>query len=208
MKYLRKIIFNYTVFPQLILLLFFPGTVSAQTVKYSRQEAYINNPDNLQLAAIIAGNHHLLSFSRNEDPEIFIYNAALELINKKRLPFKFPEKAAVNIIPFDDFYYCSIHPRFSQDYLFYKVDGAGNITDMSVSFKKLLRSQSANLKVNFQLIPNQHQLWMVYHTALDDPEKSTVVMVQTDSLLNVVFAHKVQYDFKMSEEKLQHEVLI
>jgi len=192
----------------ILLLLANARNVTAQTVKYSREEAYINNPDDLQLVANIAGNHHLLSFSHNEDPEIFIYNAALELINKKRLPFKFPEKAAVNIIPFDDFYYCSIHPRFSQDYLFYKVDGAGNVTDMSDLFKKLLRSQSANLKVNFQLIPNKGELWMVYHTALEDPEKSTVMMVQTDSLLNAVFMHKVQYDFKMVEEKLQHEVLI
>jgi hypothetical protein len=192
----------------ILLLLGDTGMVAAQTVRYSREEAYINNPDDLQLAANIAGNHHLLSFSHNEEPEIFIYNGMLELIAKKTLQFKFPEKAAISIIPFDDFYYCSVHPRFSQEYLFYKIDGAGNITDMSVPFKKLLHSQSANLKVNFQLIPNKRELWMVYHTALDDPEKSTVVMVRTDSLLNVVFAHKVQYDFKMTEEKLQHEVLI
>jgi hypothetical protein len=191
-----------------LLLPAFAGSLIAQTVHYSREEAYINNPDGLQLVANIAGNHHLLRFSFNEDPEIFIYNATLELVNKIRLPFKYPEKAAINIIPFDDFYYCSIHPRFSQDYLFYKIDGAGNSIDMSAAFKKLLRSQSANLKVNFQLIPNQNELWMVYHTALDDPEKSTVVMLQADSLLNLVFAHKVQYDFKMNEEKLQQEVLI
>jgi hypothetical protein len=180
----------------------------AQTIKYSREEAYIDNPDNLQLVANIAGNHHLLSFSHNESPQIFIYNAELELITKAKLPFKFPEKSATSIIPFDKFYYISIHPRFSQEYLFWKIDAGGNATDLSIAFNRLLRSQSANLKVNFQLIPNQNQLWMVYHTALDDPEKSTVVMLQTDSLLNMVFAHKVQYDFKMNEEKLQHEVLI
>jgi hypothetical protein len=204
----RIAIQKYRIIIYLVMLLGYSNIVAAQVMKYSREEVYLNNPDDIQLVANVAGNHHLLSFSNNEDPEIFIFNPGLELITKTRLPFKFPEKPAVSIIPFDDFYYLSIHPRFSQEYLFWKIDGTGNVTDLSIPFEKLLRSQSANLKINFQLIPNQNQLWMVYHTALDDPEKNTVVMLQTDSLLNVVFAHKVQYDFKINEEKLQQEVLI
>jgi hypothetical protein len=190
----------------ILLLMFFAGT--AQTISYSREDAYINNPDDFQLVADVAGNHHLLSFSHDEKPELFIYNSQLELVTKTRMPFKYPERASLRIIPFDNFYYVFIHPRFSQRYLLWKVDSRGNCTDMSDALLKLLQTQSSSIKLGFLLIPNKDQLWMVYHTQLDDPEKSTVVMVQTDSLLNVVFTHQVNYEFKMNEEKLQQEVVI
>src|SRR4051812_28400221 len=102
----RITISKYLIVVCSLLLIQNVNTTAAQMVKYSREEVYINNPDDLQLVANIAGNHHMLSFSHNEDPEIFIYNAALEFVAKKTLPFKFPEKAAINIIPFNDFYYC------------------------------------------------------------------------------------------------------
>ncbi|MGG9963070.1 hypothetical protein [Ferruginibacter sp. SUN106] len=181
----------------------------AQTIAYSKGgNMYINNPDYFQLVANIAGNHHLLSFSHNEKPEISIYNAKLEFVQKTNMPFTFPDNAELRIVPFDSFYYVFIRPHFTKQYLFWKVDGNGNCTDMSDAFQKLLQSQSDNIKLGFQLIPNQGQLWMLYHTAIDDVEKSTLVMLQADSLLNVSFIHKVSYDFKRYEEKLQQEILI
>jgi hypothetical protein len=205
----RGAIKKYFNFLCLLLLLFVnSNTTTAQTIAYSREEVYINNPDDLQLVADVAGNHHLLSFSHNEKPEIFIYNAQLELVIKSRMPFVYPDKASLRIIRFENFYYVFIHPRFSQQNLFWKIDKDGNCTDLSLAFQKLVQSQSDNIKLGFLLIPNNNQLWMVYHTELDDPEKSTMVMVQADSLLNMVFAHKVSYDFKMDEEKLQQKVLV
>ncbi len=196
-----KVLFFY-------LLPVFASTATAQTLSYSREDAYINNPDDLQLVANVAGNHHLLSFSHNEKPEIFIYNAKLEMVAKTTMPFKYPEKASLRIIPFNNFYYVFIHPFFTQRYLFWKVDGAGNCTDMSAALMTILQSQSGNVKLGFLLLPNKDHLWMLYHTGLDDPEKSTLAMVQMDSLLNMAFAHKVSYEFKLNEEKLQQELLI
>lgn len=204
---------NLTLLNRKWLLLFFmllacitSGT--AQNLLYSREEAYINNPDHFQMAANISGNHHLLSFTRNEKPEIFIFNASLELTAKIRASFKFPENATVRIIPMADYYYCMVHSRFSREYLFWKIDAAGNCTDMSASFQKLLRGQTGNVKLGFQLLVNENQLWMLYHTDLTNTDKSTLVMIQADSLLNPVFAHKAAYNFKQDEEKLQQEVLV
>lgn len=186
----------------------YANIATAQTLSYSREDAYINNPDDLQLVADVGSNHHLLSFSHNEKPEIFIYNSQLEMVKKTTMPFKYPEKASLRIIPFNNFYYVFIHARFSQRYLFWKVDSEGNCTDMSQALLKLLQSQSSNIKLGFLLIPNKDQLWMLYHTGIDDPEQSTLAMVQMDSSLNMVFTHKVSYDFKLNEEKLQQEILI
>ncbi len=196
------------VFASLLLLSAYTNNVTAQKLKYCSENVFINNPDHLQLVANIGGNHHLLTFNNNENPEIFIYNNELELQAKIRMDFKFPERSSIRFIPFATFYYICIRPPLSNKYLFWKVDPNGICTDYTAYFKNLLASQSGNIKLGFQLIPYQDHLWMVYHTALDNIEKNTVVITQTDSLLNVLFSHKVMYDFKRDEEKLQKEILM
>ena len=191
-----------------LLLIFYVNIATAQKVAYSRENVFIGSPDHLQLATNIGGNHHLLILNDNENPEVFIFNNALEFEKKVRLNFKFPERSVVSIIPFGNFYYLYIHPVLSQKNLLWKIDSNGNCTDYTALFQKLLISQSHNIKLGFQLIPYQDHLWMVYHTDLENNEKNTVVMAQTDSLLNVLFTNRVIYDFKRDEEKLQKEVLI
>lgn len=181
---------------------------AAQKVQYSRENVFINNPNHLQLATNIGGKHHLLILNDNENPDIFIFNSELELQQKVRLDFKFPERSVVSIIPFGNFYYLYIRPVLSQKHLLWKIDSNGNFVDYTDLFRKLLVSQSPNIKLGFQLISYQDHLWMVYHTDLENNEKNTVVMAQTDSLLNVLFTNRVIYDFKRDEEKLQKEVLI
>jgi hypothetical protein len=182
--------------------------VTAQKIQYCSENVFINNPDHLQLVTNIDGNHHLLSFNNNENPEIFIFDYALEYKGKIKLPFKFPEKSIVKVIPSGKFYYLYIRPWLSQKHLLWKIDAYGNCTDFNFFFQKLLASQSNNIKLGFQLIPYRDHLLMVYHTNLDNIEKNTVVIAETDSVLNVVFTHKVMYDFKRDEEKLEKEILV
>jgi hypothetical protein len=191
-----------------LLLIFCINKVAAQKVKYSRQNVFINNPDHLQLVANIGSNQHLLAFSDNENPEIFIFNNELELQSTIKVPFKFPERSVVSIIPFENFYYVYIRPVLTRQHILWKIDHNGNCTDYTSFLQKMIASQSHNIKLGFQLISYQGYLWMVYHTDLESNEKNTVVMVQTDSLLNVLFTNTVIYDFKSDEEKLQKEVLI
>jgi hypothetical protein len=181
---------------------------TAQTIQYCSENVFINNPNQLQLVANIDGNHHLLSFNNNENPDLFIFDANLEYKAKITLPFKFPEKSIVKIIPFGKYYYLYIRPWLSQKHLLWKIDANGNCTDYNSLFQKLLASQLPNVKLGFQLIPYKGHLLMAYHTDLENVEKNTVVIAQTDSLLNVVFTHKVMYDFKSDEERLEKEILI
>ncbi len=201
-----KLNFNFLIC--LVLLVAHGRQATAQKIQYCRENVFITNPDNLQLVANIAGKHHLLSFNKHERPQIFIYNDALELAAKLRFPFSIPDRSEVRVIPFDDFYYLYIRTRFSREYFLWKIDAAGNFTNFTASFRKLLASQSHNIKLGFQLIASGEHLWMVYHTDLDNPEKNTIVIVQADSMLNVVFSHKVQYAFKRDEEKLHQEILM
>ncbi len=197
--------------PLFFLLSFCTTKLYAQnTLKldYTRQNTFVSNSDKIELAANIAGNHHLLSFTYKEDPVIFIFDNELGFQRKINIPFKFPEKSEVRITAFAQFYYLCIRPPFTSKYFFWKIDGNGNVRDMSAAFENILQSQSHNFKLGFQLIAKENDLYMVYHTALDDIEKRTLVIVQADSLLKVNFSHKVLYDFKRDEERLQQEILV
>ncbi len=181
---------------------------NAQVVQYCRENVSLINPDDLQLVPNIAGNYHLLSLTKEEFPELYIYNSKMALFKGLTLPFKFLDRSRINIIPLKNYYYISIYTVNKKEYQFWKVDSEGNCTDQTAAFRKLLASQSSNVKLGFQLIPYKDQLWLVYHAGMDNIEKNTVVMVQTDSSLNVQFVHKVEYDFKRDEEKLVQEALV
>ncbi len=198
-------------FTAVSLFLFYCMQVSktnAQVVQYCRENVSLVNPDDLQLIPDVAGNYHLLSLTKEEYPALFVYNNKMELYKSLTLPFKFLDRSRINIIPLKNYYYIYLYTINKKDYQLWKVDGEGNCTEQTAAFKKLLAAQSANIKLGFQLIPYKEQLWLVYHTGMDNLEKSTVVMVQTDSSLNIQFAHKVEYDFKRDEEKVLQEALV
>lgn len=182
--------------------------ITAQVIRYCGENAQLIAPDDVQVVPNISGNYHLLGFTRNEKPRVFIYNSKLDLENEIALPFIYPERTAYRIIPFPNYYYISLYSSLTRKYQFFKIDKNGNCTDFTTAFIKLLASQTGNIKLGFQLIPHEESLWMIYNTALENINKRTVVMVQTDSLLNIVFSHKVQYDFKRDEEKLMQEIIV
>lgn len=181
---------------------------AAQVVRYCKDNAQFIAPDDVQVVPNIAGSYHLLGFTRNENTKVYIYNSKLELDAVITLPFVYPERTSYRIIPFANYYYISLYSTLNRKYQFFKIDKNGNCTDYTQAFQKLLASQVGNVKLAFQLIPNEESLWMIYNTGLENINKRTVVMVQTDSLLNTVFSHKLQYDFKRDEEKLMQEVIV
>ncbi len=191
-----------------LVLLADSNPAAAQKIQYCRENVYITNPDNLKLLANIAGKHHLVSFNKHEKPGIFIFNDELELEAKVRFPFALPDQAESRLIPFDNYYYLYIRTRYSRESFLWKINSAGKFTDLSLPFRAMLASQVKNVKLGFQLIANGNNLWMVYHTDLDNTEKKTLVIVQADSALNVVFSHKVQYAFNRFEEKMHQELLM
>jgi hypothetical protein len=189
-------------------LLFLFKKSEAQTITYSSQNVFTDNPDRLQLVGNIGGNHHLVSFINNSNPVVHIFDADLVFRKKISIPVKYPERSEALIIPSNDFYYLYIHPRFTSKYLLWKIDSDGNATDLTTSFKKLLQSQLHNVKLGFQLIVNRKQLCMVYNTDITNVEKSTMVIVRTDTLLNIISENKVMYDLNRDEERLQQQALL
>lgn len=184
------------------------GKSTAQVTRYCRENALIVNADDMQVVPEVSGNYHLLSFSRNEHPKLFVYNRKLELVASQTLPFNYSDRSQYRIITFNNYYYISLYSTLNHKYQFFKIEASGNCINFTEAFQKILVSQVGNVKLGFQLIPYKEYLWMVYNTGIDNINKRTVVMVQADSMLNIIFSHKVQYDFKRDEEKLLQEILV
>lgn len=178
------------------------------TIAYSRENAFVNNPDKIDLIANVGGNHHLLSFTYTEKPMLFLYNSRLELVQKIALPFVLPERAVIKITRLANCYYISIHKQYSVKYQLFKIDSQGTCTDLSNAFKKLVRMIPYVAEPEYELVPAEEGLFFTYHTDFANTEKNTLVLVKTDSLLNAVFVHKIAYDFKRDEEILRQETIM
>ena len=176
------------------------NNVTAQKIKYSRENVFIDYSENIRLAANISGNHHLLSFIDNEKPVVNIFDKELYLITRSKLPFVFPEKSVVQIISFKTYYYLFIHSRLNSKSIFAKIDGDGTFTDLSDAFQKL---QSQIRTRVYQLTERQNQFCIIYSsTGSNDPKKSRMTLIQTDSLLNIVLSRNAAYNFKRDDESL------
>lgn len=202
-KMAKKLLFFFTC---LLLFAAFGSKVTAQTIQYSSKNVLINYPDNLHLVENVSGHHHLLCFTSDEYPELFIFDQQLKFQTKIRLPFKLSGRSELRIMSFNNFYYVYVYSRLTRKYLFWRIDGNGVSTNLTASFYKL--SEFHTRKLGFQLIPSQGKMWMVYHLPLDDLQKNTAVIIQTDSLLNIDFTHKIIYDFKKEEDQLLQEALL
>jgi hypothetical protein len=182
--------------------------VKAQTITYSSENIFIENPDKLQFVGSIDGNYHLVIFFSNEQPSIFIFNNELQYRGKINMPFKYPDKADVRIISFDKFYYVLIYSRYNSKYFLWKVDGNGNVNDMSSAFHYLLTSQFESARPKFDLVVNQNRLYMIFHNYLPDIEKNETTILQIDSALNVVYTNKVTYKLRLGDGQVQQEMLV
>jgi hypothetical protein len=200
---------------QITLLLFLWGGIqlsaAAQqhlTINYSREEAYLEISDKLEFVGNISGSHHLINFAKNEKPVLFIYDKALELQHKIILPFIIPERADIRMVPFTNYYMLFISSWYSIQYMVWKIDGEGNSTDLSDEFNLLLKQQHLKPRQDFQLLHNEKGLLLWYHTNPENIEQNTLVMLQTDSMLQPVNIRKVVYDFKRDEEQIRQEIMI
>jgi hypothetical protein len=124
------------------------------------------------------------------------------------LPFTIPERAVIKISRVSNSYYMYVHARYSTKFMLWKINADGSATDLSDAFKKLLRLVPFNTEPEFELIPNNQGFFFTYHTDFGNTEKNTLVLLQTDSLLNSIFLHKLQYDFKRDEEALRQETIM
>jgi hypothetical protein len=189
-------------------LLLFVSSGIAQSLQYSRQNVFIDNPNSVQMAAGVSGTNHLISFTNNENIHLFIYNNALEFRKEVITPIRFIEKTTVRVISLNQYYYLWMRPRYGHKTLFWRIDADGNCTELTEAFQQLLRSQAKNMESGFQLYKQQEELCMLYRTYLPKMEKNVLTLIQLDTGLNITHTRKVMYAFKREEEKIIQETFM
>ncbi len=197
--------------PVFFLLCCFVMDAAAQEklgISYSRQTAYLELSDKIEFVADVNGRHHLLSFAKDEKPLLFIFDNRLELTQSITLPFTLPERSDIRIVPFAHYYLICISSWYSTQYMVWKVDGAGNSTNLSEAFEKLLQLQQLKPRQEFQLTHTDKGLLFWYHTNPENTLQQTLVLLQADSALQPLSIRTVRYDFKRDEEHLKQEVFV
>jgi hypothetical protein len=192
-------------------LLCFYTMVNAQSIAgiaYSRENVFIDNPDKFDFIANVGGSHHLLTFTREEKPRLFIFNSKLQLDQKITLPFVLPDRAVIKITRVKTAYYICINKRFSLKYKMWKIDANGNSTDLSAAFEKLVLQVPYKAEPDFELVPDEKGFFFTYHTDVENTDKNTLTLLRTDSAFKTEFIHKVAYDFKRHEESLRQEAIM
>lgn len=189
--------------------LFFTGIATkseAQTIKYSSENVFVGNPDKLFFIGI-GDNYHLISFIGEDKPSISIFNKDLQLRGKAIIPFRFPDKSSVRIISLKKFYYVLIYTSYNPRYILWRVDANGNVNDMTDVFREFISSKFRGSRSRFELVVNQDQLYMLYHSYLADVRKNQTTILQLDSLFNVVYTNKVMYKLDRGDAIQQEKLL-
>ena len=176
----------------------------AQHIEYSRQNVFVENPDKVILAGSIAHTHHLLTFTNNSRPYIYIFGEDLELKKKVRAPFKYPEKSEVTLIALDTIYYLLIRTYYNPSFLLWKVDRDGNVLDLTQAFEKLVPLQMQN-RGRFQLIPVKNTLFLMLQSPFRNNDQT--MLLTLDAALNIVYTSKVNLDMNPGDIVLQHRLL-
>lgn len=183
------------------------ANTKAQTITYSSENVFTDNPDKLQFVGNIDGNHHLVSFISERQPAIFIFDNALQFRGKVSIPFRYPDKSRIRIIPFKKSYFILLYTAYNPRYLLWKVDGNGTVNDMTEIFRKFISSRFRNGRGAFELAVNDNQLYMLYHSNVADLQKMQTNILQLDSLFNVVHTSKVMYKLERGDAIQQEKLL-
>jgi hypothetical protein len=182
-------------------------TTYSQTIQYSRQTFQTPYADAMQMVANVGGYHHLLCFSANKVPSIYIFDAQLQLQGKVELSFKLEEASDIRIVPFKEHYYLYVHSTGTTVHELWKINGDGTTALLSVPFQKLVDSVLNKNTATLQLINQQEGLFVAAHTYFDAMKKMGSTVVTLDKELNPSLIRKVFYSFDKDYETLQQSML-
>src|SRR5690349_16583669 len=119
----------------------FSYCVQGQKVQYSRQTIQNPNANSMHLVGNIRGFHHLLFFTANKHPVVYIFDSKLQLYSKKEIDIKINGNSDIRLVRFQDYYYLYVHVVNSNAHDMFKIDGEGKVTSISKNLQVLVDSE-------------------------------------------------------------------
>jgi hypothetical protein len=191
-----------------ILLFGLSTHVLSQKIQYSRGTFHVDDPDDVQLVSNVGGYHHLLFFSLNKKPSIYIFNAQLQLSGKTEMDFTVGRSSEIRVLSFTGYYLLYAHTAQTSRHQLWKVDGKGSITALTGPFQSVIDSLFRKHTAALQLINQQDTLCILAHTYYDTLKSIGSTVLRLDKDLNPLMVHTVFYPFNGESESLQQTSLV
>jgi hypothetical protein len=189
------------------LLLCLYGVSDAQKLQYSRGTFQVADPNETQLVPDIKGFQHILTFTYNQKPSIYIFDPQLQLKEKKRLDFTIKKDCDIKLLPFADHYFVYMYLFKPSAHQIWKVDEKGNAVSYAVKLQVIVDSFFKQHTVPLQFINVDGGLYLTGNTYFDTIKSIRTTIVQLDHELNPLRLEKVLYPFDRSRETLHQTVL-
>src|SRR6476620_81572 len=151
-------------FVLLFIFLAFHQIIYGQKIQYSRQTVPSLMVDAMQLVTNVRGNHHLLCFSANKKPKVYVFNRLLQLVEERELDIKTPADTDIRIVNFPGYYYLYLHYTEKKSRSFYKINSDGAAEDLTTSLLTMMDSAGINRNASLQLVNYQAKLFVLSHS--------------------------------------------
>ena len=140
-------------------LLFLTGYT--QTIQYSKSA--FRNPyfPQMQLVADVGGYHHLLFFSAETKPLIYVFNPQMQLVTKKELNTRVRENYDIRVVPLGNEYLLYLHTPSKALHEMFRIKDSGTIINVSETISKVLDSLSVKTTATFQIQCQENKLYFL-----------------------------------------------
>ena len=187
---------------------FFALAAWGQKIQYSRQLVPTMSVDAMQLVTNIGGNHHLVCLTVNKKPKVYIFNKLLQLTDERELELKLKENCDVRVLPVGGAYYLYIHYPESAVRNLFRIEGEGNITDVSPAIARLMDSAKVRKESAVQLVVYRNRLVFLSHTYYTDAKQIETKIAEVNSSLELQKLSFALFPFDMTKEIFQQTLLI
>lgn len=191
----------------IVCLLFAVLAVAAQKIQYSRQTLPHKHTGALQLVTNVGGSHHLLSFNEGKKPDVFVFNAGLQLQAETKIDVEPRENSDVIVVAFATHYFVYIHVPGSPEHRLFRVENDGASTDVSERLSADADSLWNRSTATFQLVGDSGRLKIIAHTYYHAFKQVYSRIVSFDDDLRIRYIRTVFFPFDRSKETLQQAKL-
>jgi hypothetical protein len=155
----------------LLLSLFLFCAAGAQKIQYSRGTFRSPYPDAVQLVANVDGFHHVVCFTANKKPAVYIFNPQMQYQAKEEVDTKLKENSDIQLLRFENFYLLYLHIPGATKHQLFGINGEGEVKDWSYLFDNPADTAWNRSTASFQLFNVANKLWLLDHTYFDDTKE-------------------------------------
>lgn len=176
---------------------------SAQKIQYSKGLIKTPGKGFVRLLAGVNGFHHLIQFSPNSKPTIFLFNKDLNLESTFQPNIQIDENTEVKIIQFENDYWLYSHKIKSSIHQLFKINGNGISTDYSDLLNNPVDSiwNKSTSSLNLSKIGNS--LYVIANKYFDHLKKSKLSFIKIEPGKQAFVQDQAYIPFDIANEHLR-----